>query len=108
MPLYFEPHTIEWFQALDAFDPRKAEIAREAIRYASRDDVCSICAACPAQDYESIDKFMADNAIATIRLCNDCLGYRRLVDKETFIPYKARVKGDHEILLTITLVNNVR
>ena len=88
MPFYFEPHTVEWFEALEAFDPSKAAITRMVVERLGSLDVCSICGDDPARDYQLIDRFMQRNAVATIRLCDDCLRIKRKVHKERFIPYR--------------------
>jgi hypothetical protein len=43
MPIYPEPHSAEWFKALDAFDPQQAAHTREMLRLAGRADVCGVC-----------------------------------------------------------------
>jgi hypothetical protein len=86
MPFYFKPHSPEWFQALEAFDPRKASITRMAIEFAGSFEVCSLCGDDPARDYQLVDEFMEDNAVATIRLCDDCLGIKRKVHNEKLVP----------------------
>lgn len=73
MPFYFKPHTSEWFRALRAFDVTKAAMTETVVKSAGSLDVCSICGDDPAKDYELVDKFMERNAVATIRLCDDCL-----------------------------------
>ena len=88
MPFYFKPHTPEWFRAMEAFDPVKAEITKDVIATFGRMDVCSVCGEDPADDYQIIDSFMQSNAVATIRLCDDCLRFRVVIHQETFIPYR--------------------
>jgi hypothetical protein len=87
MPFYFKPHTPEWFRALEATDPGKAEITKMAIEFAGNPDVCSICGDSPADDYELIDLNMAANAVATIRLCEVCFSIKTELYQESFIAF---------------------
>jgi hypothetical protein len=95
MPFYFTPHTPEWFRAMQDFDPVKAEIAKDAIASSGRAEVCSICGDLPADDYQIIDRYMPSNAVATIRLCDDCLRFKVTVDNATFIPYRDNINVRH-------------
>src|SRR5688572_26413390 len=88
MPFYFTPHTPEWFRAMEDFDPVKAEIAKDVIAAKGQLAVCSICGDDPADDYQIIDRYMPSNAVATIRLCDDCLRFKVTIDNATFIPYR--------------------
>ena len=81
MPYYYKPHTPEWFAALEAFDPIKAAVTRIVVASQGA-NVCSVCGEGPSQDYELIDKQMQKNAVATIRLCDDCLKIKRHVHRE--------------------------
>jgi hypothetical protein len=87
MAFYFKPHTPEWFNALDAFDPVKAAVTKMVIATLGRDDVCSICGADPARDYQLEGRSMQRNAVATIRLCNDCYKVKSRVHREKVIPF---------------------
>ena len=95
MPFYFTPHTPEWFRAMQAFDPVKAEIAKDVIATAGRMDICSICGDSPADDYQIIDRYMPSNAVATIRMCDDCLRFKVTIDNATFIPYRHNMETHH-------------
>jgi hypothetical protein len=75
MPLSPEPHTPEWLTALEAFDPRQAAHTRQIIAMA-RADVCGICGDDPASDYKATMANMPIMAVATFRLCDDCLKIR--------------------------------
>lgn len=88
MPFYFTPHTPEWFQALEAFDPVRAEMTKDVLATTGRMDVCSNCGEQPADDYQIIDRYMQSNAVATLRLCDDCLRFRVITRNDTFIPYR--------------------
>jgi len=90
MPLYFKPHTPEWFRALEANDPGKAQISKMAIEFAGHAEVCSLCGDSPAEDYELIDLDMEADAVATIRLCDVCLGIKTQLYKEILIPFMPR------------------
>ena len=87
MPYYYVPHSPEWFRAMESFDPIKAAITRMAIEAAGSLDVCSICGDSPARDYKLVDKYMQKNAVATIRLCDDCLRIKKKVHMEVFVPF---------------------
>ena len=51
MALFPTPHTDEWFQALEDFNPLQAAITRQIVKLAGRADVCSIRGDRPASDY---------------------------------------------------------
>jgi hypothetical protein len=87
MPHYLTPHSPEWFRALEAFDPDQAAMTRQVLALAGRNDVCSICGDYPAKDYHLVDKHLAPEAVATLRLCDDCHQIRKTVYGETFAPY---------------------
>ena len=89
MPFYFKPHTSEWFRALGEFDPTKAAITKMAVGYGKNKnlDVCSICGDEPAEDYEIVDIFMEEKAVATIRLCDDCFRIKTILQGEVLVPY---------------------
>jgi hypothetical protein len=82
VPYYFKPHTPEWFAAMEAFDPIKATVTKIIVTSQGSLNVCSICGEAPSQDYELIDKHMQKNAVATIRLCDDCLKIKIRVHRE--------------------------
>jgi hypothetical protein len=93
MPFYFTPHSPQWFKALESFDPSKAAITRMVVEITGSLDVCSICGDDPAYDYQLVDKFMQKNAVATIRLCDDCLRIKKKIHRERFILYKHGIKS---------------
>ncbi|MFI4976344.1 MAG: hypothetical protein ACHP84_17560 [Caulobacterales bacterium] len=72
MAIYARPHSAEWFAALEVFNPRQAAITRTIIELAGRDDVCSVCGDDPASDYRLTAQDLSDDAVATLRLCDDC------------------------------------
>jgi hypothetical protein len=72
MALYLEPHTPEWFIALDTFDLLKAAVTRQILKSAGRNDVCGICGGDPAADFRILGKSQSASTVATIRLCQDC------------------------------------
>ncbi|MEO2219452.1 YiiX/YebB-like N1pC/P60 family cysteine hydrolase [Chromobacterium vaccinii] len=82
---HFTPHTIEWFAALEQWDPPKAMMARMAIELAGRPDVCSICGDDPACDYCLEEECRPAGGVDTLRLCDDCVQIRRM-SGELFIP----------------------
>jgi hypothetical protein len=77
MTYYFTPHSPEWFAALEAFDQVQAMQTRAILKAAGRADVCSICGDNPAIDYNLVSPKPHPNAVATIRLCGDCLTIRK-------------------------------
>lgn len=86
MPLYPKPHSPEWFHALEAFNPKQATITRQIIKLAGREDVCSICGDDPAKDFQIIGGALPDNAVGSIRLCEDCRHIRTETHGEEFVP----------------------
>jgi hypothetical protein len=72
MPVFPEPHTAEWFKALEAFDPQQAAHTRKILRLAGRTDVCGVCGDDPATDYKLTGKNLHADGVATVRLCDDC------------------------------------
>lgn len=86
MAHYLKPHSPEWFAALEAFNPFQAVHARGMIQMAKRSDVCSVCGNDPASDYKLVHPTPADDAVATIRLCDDCRTIREK-DGESYQPY---------------------
>jgi hypothetical protein len=86
MPLYPKPHSPDWFRALEAFNPAQAAATKQIIALAGRDDVCSICGDHPAKDYQLASKHLDSNAVATIRLCDDCRNIRTRMYGEILVP----------------------
>ncbi len=84
MPLYPKPHSQEWFEALEKFNPMQAAIVKQVVATIGRLDVCSICGDNPAKDYKLIAKGLPEDAVATIRLCDDCLNMREHMYKEKY------------------------
>lgn len=76
MTRYFTPHSPEWFAALEAFDQIQATHTRTILKAAGRDDVCSVCGDDPALDYRLVSPKPHPKAVATLRLCDDCLTIR--------------------------------
>jgi hypothetical protein len=66
-----EPHSVEWFAALEADAPLQAAHTRRIIEMAGRNDVCSICGDQPATDY-FLEGENLPLAVRTLRLCDDC------------------------------------
>ncbi len=89
MPIYLKPHSPEWFRALEDFDPSKAAMTWSVIKKFGF-EVCSICGDVPAHDYQLIDGFMERNAVATIKLCDDCLQIKERIHKEKFILFTTK------------------
>ena len=83
MAIYSTPHSKEWFQALEAFNPDQAAMTKTVVEAAGRMDICSICGDHPAKDYKLVEEDLPPEAVGTIRLCNDCLTIR----DESFVPF---------------------
>lgn len=88
MAQYHRPHSDEWFQALEAYNPVQAEVTRQTISAAGRNDICSICGEQPAIDYQITGEDLDADAVATIRLCDDCREIREKMCQEQFEPMK--------------------
>lgn len=84
--VYPTPNSPEWLAALDAFNPVQAGFTRQILKSADRNDVCSICGDDPAQDFKLVDEELPINAVASIRLCEDCRRVRREMHGEKYEP----------------------
>ncbi|OJV40263.1 MAG: hypothetical protein BGO25_03720 [Acidobacteriales bacterium 59-55] len=71
------PHSAEWFDALEVWDPIQAAMTRAAIETFESADICSVCGDEPAQDYYLPKPFRPGGGVDSLRLCEDCLGIRR-------------------------------
>ncbi|HXP23761.1 MAG TPA: hypothetical protein VN807_06450 [Candidatus Sulfotelmatobacter sp.] len=87
MALYLKPHSPEWFAALEAFEPAQALATRRILEFAGQADVCSVCGDDPARDYKLVGASFPENAVATIRLCDDCLNIRTGTMSERYEPF---------------------
>jgi hypothetical protein len=85
---YLKPHSPEWFAALTKVNPNQAAQTKQILSLAGRDDVCSICGEDPAKDYKLAGAQTTSGNVTTLRLCKDCLGIRRNMFDENFIPFK--------------------
>lgn len=86
MAIYHTPHTSDWFNDLAAFNPIQAAQTRQIVAMAGSDAVCGVCGDDPARDYQLVAGNMPAKAVATIRLCDDCLAIRT-AGGETYAPY---------------------
>lgn len=87
MPLYLKPHSPEWFAALKTFNPMQAAATERVVKLAGNSDVCSVCGDDPAKDYKLVAENLPQKAVATIRLCDDCLKIRCSMQGESYAPY---------------------
>ena len=86
MPIYHRPHSQKWFAVLAAFDQIQAAHTRAIVERAGREDVCGICGDDPANDYEIVAPGPHKDAVATIRLCDDCRQIREM-GGESYRPF---------------------
>jgi len=86
MTHYLKPNSPEWLAALESFDQVQAAHTRTILRAAGREDVCSICGDEPASDYKLVSPKPYRDAVATIRLCEDCVKIRKM-NGQTFQPF---------------------
>ena len=75
-PSLLIPHTPEWFEVLEQWDPPQAMMTRHAIRLAGTPDVCSVCGDQPANDYYLSARYRSAGGVDTLRLCRGCLQIR--------------------------------
>jgi hypothetical protein len=85
MNIYPEPHSPEWFAALEAINPQQAMQSRRIIERAGRSNVCSVCGDDPASDYRIVEPNAPINAVLSLRLCRDCKNIRTM-QGEVFEP----------------------
>lgn len=71
------PHTSEWFAAMQAWDPIKAQATKKVVELAGSNAVCSVCGDEPAADYRLEQKQRQSGGVDTLRLCSDCHEIRR-------------------------------
>lgn len=62
-----QPHSDEWFEALNKINPQQAAHTKQIISVAGSADVCGICGDNPARDYEVVGAPLA------ARWCDDCV-----------------------------------
>ncbi len=87
MKQFMKPHSPEWFSALEEINPLQAAQTRQILSLAGRDDVCSICGDEEATDYKLTSEQTTSGVVSTLRLCEDCLGIRRNMYGEQFVPF---------------------
>jgi hypothetical protein len=86
MALYPKPHSAEWFTALQGFNPQQAAATRQVLKSAGREDVCSVCGDDPASELKIFGDKLPANAVASIRLCDDCRRLRGSMHGENYEP----------------------
>jgi hypothetical protein len=96
MAKYPIPHTEEWFAALERFNPHQAAMTRQILELAGRADVCSVCGDAPATDFEVVRDGLPRDAVASIRLCADCLAIRTRNIGERLAPLNSTTQTDFE------------
>ncbi len=75
-----QPHSSEWFEHLLLTNTQQAMHTGAIIAAAGREDICSICGDEPAPPHR-----LADGEW-TMRLCDDCVGIRRMMFGEVWLP----------------------
>lgn len=89
MPLFPEPHSAEWFAAVEKSNPQQAAHTKQIVTMAGSADVCSICGDKPTGDYQMAKAKLDADAVATIRLCADCLEVQK-IQGEAFLPFSGQ------------------
>ena len=79
------PHSAEWFEALEVWDPIQSAMVRAVIETFESADICSVCGDEPATDYYLPKPLRSAGGVDTFRLCQDCMGIRRS-SGEAFLP----------------------
>jgi hypothetical protein len=79
------PHTAEWFEALEIWDPIQSAMVQAVIEKFESADICSVCGDEPATDYYLPKPLRSAGGVDTFRLCQDCVGIRRS-SGEAFLP----------------------
>lgn len=87
MPIYLKPHSKEWFEALRNFNAGQSAHSAKIVDLAGSTEVCGICGDEPATDYELVEAVIPADAVATIRLCEDCRLIREQAG-ESFLQWK--------------------
>jgi len=77
VPVVLVPHSPEWFEAMELWEPPKAAQTRAMVDHAGSDDVCSVCGDEPAFICRLAEGFRPAGGPDTLRLCEDCLEIRR-------------------------------
>lgn len=85
-PSHLMPHTPEWFEVLEQWDPPQAMTTRQTIGLAGTPEVCSVCGDQPANDYYLPARYRSAGGVDTLRLCKDCLQIRHAMG-EPFIRF---------------------
>lgn len=86
MSTILKPHSQEWFSELEKVNPGQAAQTRQIIQMAGSNDVCSICGDEESNDYKLDSE---DTNVSSLRLCDDCLGIRKSMHGENFVPLQS-------------------
>ena len=89
MAIELTPHTDEWFEALAKHNLQQAEHTRTIVDAAGFAAVCSICGDDESREMKLVDPAPAEREVATIRLCEDCHGFRAKDFHETYEPWSS-------------------
>ena len=87
MANFLKPHSKEWFEAPEKQNPAQASQTKQIISMAGSDDVCSVCGDEESKDYKLEGSEAAPGIAVSLRLCDDCLGIRKSMHGEKFVPF---------------------
>ena len=87
MSNFLKPHSKEWFEELEKQNPSQAAQTRQLISMAGSEEVCSVCGDDEANDYKLEGAQATPGTAITLRLCDDCLGIRKTMHGEDFVPF---------------------
>ena len=76
MAAYPSPHSAERFAVLDAFNSVQVVHTRKTVKSVGCADVWSVCGDGPAKDFKIAAKSLPAEAVASIRLRDECRGIR--------------------------------
>jgi len=83
---YLEPHSAEWFAALESDQPVQATLTRRHVAAAGTVEICSLCGSASARDYWVVARKTDPSPVPTLRLCADCVGVRTTVFGQKLLP----------------------
>lgn len=89
-----EPHTPYWWSVIDRVEPQLAALSRrQAFVSEGRIDVCSSCGDQPASRYRVVNGAETMPGVPSLRLCDDCVGIRRVIMGNVLMPFLSEPKN---------------